>query len=166
MWPLQDRESMNAFYGDPDTNRDGIPDRKWESENLVRFKTPYPMVLAWNDKPLQRITIHKKCYESLERILTRIGQEFTEEEIRRFQLNRFGGTYNFRMTRGGTRLSIHSWGAAIDLAPTLNPLGRTHDAASFMMPEKAVKIFESEGWIWGGKWKRPDGMHFQAARIA
>ena len=31
-----------------------------------------------------------------------------------------------------------------------------------MMPMKVVRIFESEGWGWGGEWHRPDAMHFEA----
>ncbi|HLC17357.1 MAG TPA: M15 family metallopeptidase [Thermodesulfovibrionia bacterium] len=28
-----------------------------------------------------------------------------------------------------------------------------------------MDAFEKEGWTWGGNWKKPDGMHWQAARI-
>ena len=163
-FPRSNIVDMNAFYGDPDKGRDGLPDREWEVASLVKISTPYPMILAWNGLPLQRITVHKKCASSLMKILAIIGQEFSQKEIDQFHLNRFGGAYNFRTMRGSNKLSIHAWGAAIDLAPDLNPLGRPAGLKQFMMPERAVKIFESEGWEWGGLWKRPDGQHFQAAR--
>jgi hypothetical protein len=31
------------------------------------------------------------------------------------------------------------------------------------MPDAVVKLFAAEGWVWGGPWSKPDGMHFQAA---
>ena len=156
---------MNAFFGDPDSNMDGLPDRKWEAENLVRIAPPYPMIIAWNGQPLSRITIHKKCAESLLRALGVIGNKFNAAERDKIHLNRYDGGYNFRTMRGSNNLSIHAWGAAIDLAPELNPLGRPAGVRPLMMPEAAVLAFRNEGWIWGGPWKRPDGQHFQAARI-
>lgn len=164
-WPVQETGDLNRFFGNPDANSDGMADRKWETDNLLRVAPPYPMFLAWNMKPLTRITIHKKCAESLVRALTAIGAAYTPEERSKFQLDRFGGGYNFRMIRGGVRLSTHAYGAAIDLAPELNPLGRPVGFTPLMMPEKVVKIFEAEGAIWGGKWKRPDGQHFQFVRL-
>ena len=77
-----------------------------------------------------------------------------------------GGAFNFRLKRGGNSLSIHSWGAAIDLDPERNALGRRYRAGAGMMPMAVVEIFAAEGWVWGGPWSRPDAMHFQAAVIA
>lgn len=165
MWPKQDIEAMNAFYGNPDMNADGLPDSKFEAANLVRVLPPYPMVMSWNLKPLSRITIHRKCAESLLIALRQIGHEFNDKERARYQLDRYGGGYNFRLKRGGNRLSIHSWGAAIDLAPDLNPLGRVHAQYPNMMPARAVAAFAAQGWEWGGLWKRPDAMHFQSAGV-
>lgn len=165
IFPKSDEESLKAFYGNPDAGNDGLPDRNWEYSNLVRISTPYPMVMAWNGRPLNRITIHRKAAPSLLAILSGIKQAFSEKELNEYQLNRFGGGYNFRTMRGGNKLSVHAYGAAIDLAPDLNPLGRPQGLRSFMMPDRAVKIFEAAGWTWGGLWKRPDGMHFQATAM-
>lgn len=165
-FPRASTSELIAFYGDPDKGRDGLPDREWEAYNLVRVSTPYPMIMAWNGEPLKRIAVHKKCAASLIRALTEIGHEFSTKELESFQLNQFGGAYNFRTMRGATKLSLHAYGAAIDLAPELNPLGRVVGLKQNMMPEKAVRIFKSNGWSWGGLWKRPDGQHFQATRDA
>ncbi|MCP4393977.1 MAG: M15 family metallopeptidase [Alphaproteobacteria bacterium] len=32
------------------------------------------------------------------------------------------------------------------------------------IPKKIIQIFEKRGFIWGGDWKRPDGMHWSARR--
>lgn len=165
MWPKQNVSMMNLFYGDPDGNRDGLPDPRFEAEHLTYIEPPYPMVFSWNEQTVKRIRVNKKCADSLHRILERIGHEITPLEREKAQLNRLGGVYNFRLMRGKNQLSTHSWGAAIDLAPALNPLGKRYDHTKGMMPVKAVKLFQEEGWIWGGLWPRPDAMHFQACII-
>lgn len=165
-WPKQDTASMNAFYGDPDLQGDGLPDATFESKYLAIVVPPYPMFLAWNMKPVKTIKIHKKCVDSLFSTLQQIGKDFTVAERQKYHLDRFGGGYNFRLMRGGAKLSIHSWGAAIDLAPELNPMGVEYGSRPNMMPMKAVKAFEAQGWVWGGGWRNADAMHFQAtARI-
>lgn len=168
-WPLSDPASMNAFYGDPDKNRDGLPDPEFEAAKIIRITPPYPMVLAWNLQPLSRIAIHKECAESLLAALDAVGRAIPQKDREHFHLNRYGGGYMFRPIRGGSRLSIHSWGAAIDLAPELNGLGVPYKppapgSNSRMMPRTVIEIFARHGWRSGAGWSRPDAMHFQAAR--
>lgn len=164
-WPKQ--SEMNAFYGNPDTNNDGQPDKAWEAANLIRITPPYKLVLAWDTKrSVSSVLVHKKCGESLLRILTAIKAHYkTQEAIEAARMHLFGGVYNFRLMRGGSKLSIHSWAAAIDLDPERNGLGKTWVDGKGMMPTAVVKAFEAEGWVWGGKWSRPDAMHFQAAKV-
>lgn len=158
---------VRAFYGDPDPDHNGTPDRVWEMEALERFSPPYRMVLAWDTtKRLNSITVHKKCASSLFRILSRIAEHFgSEQAIEANGMHLFGGAYNFRTMRGATKLSMHAYGCAIDLDPEANPLGRRYKEAAGMMPRAVVDIFKSEGWTWGGEWKRADCQHFQAANL-
>ena len=164
-WPKQ--SAMSAFYGNPDTNHDGMPDAAWEAANLISIKSPYRMVLAWDpSRTVSTIRVHKKCADSLLRVLTAIKAHYgTQEEIDAARMHLYGGCYNFRLMRGGSSLSIHSWGAAIDLDPERNGLGVTYNPAKGMMPQAVIDAFAAEGWVWGGKWSRPDGMHFQAAVV-
>lgn len=157
---------MNAFYGNPDVNSDGAPDAKWEAANLVSIKPPYRMVLAWDtSKVVKNIRVNKACAESLSRVLAGIlGHYGSQAAVEKARMHLYGGCYNFRLKRGGSTLSIHSWGAAIDLDPERNAFGKLWRANSGMMPEAVVKLFEAEGWEWGGLWSKPDAMHFQAAR--
>lgn len=157
-WPTPNQ--LIEFYGNPDKN--GTPDPKWESANLVRIRPPYPMFWSWTGEPVVSIRTHRKCSTSLLRVLQEIGNSFTAMDRRKHQLDQCGGAYNFRLMRGSHKLSMHSYGCAIDLAPEINGLGVPYDPSKNMMPEKAVKIFASEGWKWGGVWKRPDCMHFEA----
>jgi hypothetical protein len=57
-------------------------------------------------------------------------------------------------------LSMHAWGLAIDFNTRDNPLGATP-----VMDPRVVEVFERWGFDWGGRWSRPDGMHFELARI-
>jgi hypothetical protein len=34
-----------------------------------------------------------------------------------------------------------------------------------MMPPEVVRAFEAEGWVWGGRFRTPDCMHFQVALV-
>ena len=52
--------------------------------------------------------------------------------------------------------SNHAYGAAIDINAPENPYGATPT-----MDPKIVTIFERWGFLWGGKYLTPDGMHFE-----
>lgn len=161
-WPHQSSAAMNAFYGNPDPNHDGIPDRAWEDANLVSITPPYAMFLAW--APTQRvktIRVHKSAADSLLRVLRAIFAHYgSQAAIEAARMHLYGGCYNFRLMRGGTSLSIHSWGGAIDIDPEGNPFG-----GKVTMPAPVVSAFAAENWTWGGPWSKHDGMHFQAANL-
>jgi len=161
-WPASDPASMNAYYGNPDKNKDGLPDRDWEAENLVKLEPPYQMEWSWGGE-VKSIRIHKKCADSLYSILEQILEHYgSEEAVRKARMHLTGGAYNFRLMRGSARsLSMHSWGSAIDLDPVNNGLGVKWKDNGKMMPMAVVEIFEAEGATWGGRWKRGDAMHFQ-----
>ncbi len=64
------------------------------------------------------------------------------------------------------RLSSHTWGIAIDLNETVNPLGATPPPAGAPGSVIAlVPLFNKHGFAWGGHFKNsaPDGMHFELA---
>lgn len=156
-WPLQ--SECNRFYGNP--NKNGSPDPKWESANLVAIVPPYRMTYA--GKPIKTIRVHKKCAESLLRILNRIFElaGHSQATVDAWGASIFGGAYNFRLMRGGVSLSMHSWGCAIDLDPANNGLG--DQTPKFDKHPLVMQAFEEEGWEWGGSWSKRDGMHWQAA---
>lgn len=165
-FPLSAVRHLNDFYGNPDAGGDGLPDRDWEAANLVRIVPPYPMVWSWDlTKPVKALTLHRKCAGQFIQALQEIGEAFTLLERDKLHLARCGGAYNFRLMRGANKLSVHSWGAALDLAPERNPLGKAWDENAGMMPQQVVDIFAKHGIRWGGKWKRPDAMHFEATSI-
>lgn len=151
------------IYGNPDKNGDGQADLKWEVANIVRIKPPYPMFWSWHpNAPVKTIAIHRECADSLEEALTLIGKRYKREELEWYGLDQCGGAYCFRPQRGNAdKLSLHAYGAAIDLAPLQNPMGRKYDDTQRMMPREVMAIFKGLGWTNGAFWGRPDAQHFQ-----
>jgi len=160
-WP--GKADINAFYGNPDANNDGAADIDWSAKHLTTIVAPYLMFYA--GKQVKNITVNRGCADSLLRCLTAIGEEFGAQDRARYQLDQFGGVYNFRKKRGGGGLSIHSWAAAIDLAPAINGFRVKYGSQPNMMPKAVVDIFAAESWVWGGPWSNADAMHFQAAKV-
>lgn len=159
-WPKQSQ--MVAHYGNP-ARADGKADPKWEADNLITIKPPYEMF--YDGKPVRSIRVHRLIADSLLRILTKIGTDISAADRKKYGLDQFGGVHNFRIKRSGQTLSTHAFASAIDLAPALNPFKVKYGARPNMMPMQVVKLFEAEGWVWGGLWANGDAMHFQAARI-
>lgn len=162
IWPKQ--KDCPTFYGNPDGNTDGLPDPKWEAENLVAIIPPYKMFWSWNKAQIRTMRVHKRCADAMQQALADIGRTFSPAELDYYDLRQCGGAYNFRPMRGGGLLSMHAYGCAIDLAPQLNPLGKRWQPNTRMMPKEAVDCFRKLGASWGGDFvSRPDAMHFQFA---
>jgi hypothetical protein len=87
-----------------------------------------------------------------------LGSAFDEIHRRGlwYLLRTFDGCYNWRNARGLSKLSTHCWAISIDLNAAWNGLGATPT-----IDGRIVGIFEDRGFLWGGRWSRPDGMHFQ-----
>ena len=159
-WPKDNTAACKAFYGDP-TGANGQPSRKWMAENLIMVPVPWKMVLAWDtSKSCKNIQIHRKCGDALLKAMQGIAAH-GEPAIRAAGLHLYGGSFNYRVKRGLSSLSVHAFGAAADFDPERNGLG---DMTPYM-PEWVVAEFKKVGAVWGGDFKRRDGMHFQFATI-
>jgi hypothetical protein len=73
----------------------------------------------------------------------------------------YAGCWNPRLTRSGSGVSRHAWGAAVDLNVAGNPTG----LASAQDP-RLVEVMERWGFTWGGRWLVPDPAHFEWLRTA
>lgn len=78
------------------------------------------------------------------------------------------GTFNWRTVSGQPNLSVHSFGAAIDLNTAYADYwlwsgGKLGDVPKYAnkFPMEIVDIFERHGFIWGGRWYHYDTMHFE-----
>lgn len=154
-WPRQYTPEFDAFYGAP-------------GENLVTINFPYPMKLSWEPySKVTRTSCHTKVKESLERVLVKVKDTYGLDTIRELRLDRFGGCYNKRRVRGGTKWSMHSWAIALDFDHTRNKLDWGRDRAVFAKPEYIPwwEIWEEEGWLSLGRQRNFDWMHVQAAKL-
>ncbi len=76
------------------------------------------------------------------------------------QVHSWDGCFNIRKKRGASSWSLHSWGIAVDINASTNEFGKQPT-----MSKELVDCFKDAGFDWGGKWSKPDGMHFQLASI-
>lgn len=156
VWPKDTMAAKIAFYGDP-RGPHGV-NESWYSNNIVRVVPPYKMTYA--GKPIASISFHKKCSAALLAALTAVweGSGKSMATIQKYGLQEFGGSFNYRLIRGSSNLSNHSFGIAIDISPTQNPLGSRRGT----MPPFAVKAFKDQGSRWGGNFRgRVDSMHME-----
>lgn len=153
-WPKDNQYDLKKFYGTPDGTA------KWEVTNLVYVFFPWTAYLAGTKTELKRgVRIHKKCAESFKKILDELwvlcGKD--QKKVEALDLHQIGGTYLYRTKRGSGNLSLHAFGAAIDIDPVDNQMGR--GKPSDMHPS-VVAVFEKYGWKWGKAFNDP--MHFEA----
>lgn len=133
-------------------------------ENLVTFRIPYPMKLAWDlDVIISKFQCHDAIAARLDKIFSQTLKEYGIQKIQDLRLDLFGGCFNIRKMRGGTELSVHSWGLAVDIDPANNPLRLGKDKAPLAKKEydKFWEIVYNNGGVSLGKERNYDWMHFQ-----
>jgi hypothetical protein len=121
----------------------------------------------WVERNIQRVELPgmpaTSCHRAMVPQLFAAVDELIELELYdHLDPSQFAGCFVPRhIDRDPSRgLSMHAWGLAIDVNARDNPLGATP-----VMDQRVVEVFERWGFDWGGHWRRPDGMHFELARI-
>jgi hypothetical protein len=110
--------------------------------------------LSWDKSSnVTVITCHKLMADIFANVFARLQSAGLQEKI-----TSLGGCFSFRPQRTGTKLSVHSWGIAIDLNPESNEQG-----SAGSMDVGVVGVFRDAGFERGGDWqgKVRDPMHFQ-----
>ena len=151
----------HIVYCHPEGNRDPLPGHE-------HFEKEY-----W-------VAVHKTVEPYLREAMRR-ASEVAPGHIRRV------GCYNYRRIKNPNQanppLSVHSWGAAVDINPQWNraitfPRGKTPKAWSdewkecwpHGLPREVVEAFKSCGFAWGSDWDEDgdvtdhtwgDPMHFE-----
>ncbi|MEE9912902.1 MAG: M15 family metallopeptidase [Deltaproteobacteria bacterium] len=80
--------------------------------------------------------------------------------------------FNFRVIADTNRLSLHSFGRALDINPVQNPViypagivapagasYRPHNNGTFTAKNPIVEEFIKRGWHWGGNFEQPKDYH-------
>lgn len=148
-------EQIISKYGKPNKTGKGY---------LTKITLPYPMYLNWSTSTyIKSFECHKLIAEPLKRVFEDILAHYGLNKIKQLQLDDFGGCFNYRVMRGGNKLSRHSWAIAIDLDPDRNLLKENKKTARFARPEykPMIDIFYKHGFINYGVEYDFDWMHFE-----
>jgi LysM repeat protein len=154
--PPHGLDQIVAVFGDifDYIGPDGVLDPQWESDYLAKVELPFSIRLSWDQtKVVKNLYCHKELIEIFPAVFADIERSGLRDEIKTY-----GGCFNYRTKRNGSKISTHSWAIAIDLNPTSNPMGSAGD-----MDQRIVDIFRAYGFTWGGDWSgsSKDPMHFQ-----
>jgi hypothetical protein len=122
-------------------------DPAWQAANLATARVPI----------LGRV----RCNRALLPALAGAMGELRQRDLARLvDPDAYRGCWNPRLTRSGSGVSRHAWGAAVDLNVAGNPTG----LASAQDP-RLVEVMERWGFTWGGRWLVPDPAHFEWLRV-
>lgn len=197
--------SVSKAFADVDHgNSSTIPDAVWAKmegttwhSNLdcparseLRLLT-IPFVDFSGDLKLGRMIVSKEVQDEVLTIFEAIGDagfriqqmqlvsDFDGSDDKSMDANNTSA-FNCRLTTGGTRLSQHSFGTAIDINPIQNPYvtstitlpeagvnfdqpdERNHEHQGVILDQSiVVTAFANTGWSWGGNWSSlKDYQHF------
>ena len=100
--------------------------------------------------------------------LEKVRDELAAKPALKRYLAPSAGTFNWRKVSGARNLSVHSFGAAIDLNTNFADYwvwsgGKPGKVPTYAnkYPLEIVDIFERHGFVWGGRWYHYDTMHFE-----
>jgi hypothetical protein len=168
--PLVGTAAKQAAFGKFDFIAAPIPGNKenisiqgdWARKNLSIIELTQLMGIsgAPNSGKVQ-------CHNLVADSIRFMFQDF-EQEGKLDLIHTWGGMFCPRFQRGSkTALSNHAFGTAFDLNVQWNMLGEepaNEDELGCVYG--LVEIANKHGWYWGGHFSRPDGMHFEYARIS
>lgn len=104
----------------------------------------------------------------IDKKLMAINQEIAKLPKKERMIANSASTFCYRFIKDTNRLSMHSYGIAIDLSPAKTQYWKsvTKSETALIdykntMPLSIVRIFEKYGFIWGGRWYHYDTMHFE-----
>jgi D-alanyl-D-alanine carboxypeptidase-like protein/putative peptidoglycan binding protein len=136
----------------------------WEADNIQSIKVPQLVgKLVFGTPSKGGMRFHKLAVPQLLAMWAAwesaglLGRVLTYE-----------GSFEPRFVRGSTtELSNHAFGTAFDINAKWNPLGAVPALAGREgSVRELVGIANEHGFFWGGHFKsRPDGMHFEVAKI-
>ncbi|WP_258162452.1 M15 family metallopeptidase [Rhizobium sp. TH2] len=143
---IRSEKLMTLMYGDS---------KKEVARNLVPVK--------WFGETLQVTSVN-----SVNMALEAVHDELASRPDLKKYLTPSAGGFNFRKVAGQKNLSVHSFGAAIDLNTKFADYwvwskGKPGNVPVYKnkFPMEIVAIFEKHGFIWGGRWYHYDTMHFE-----
>jgi hypothetical protein len=123
-------------------------DPAWERQQIVEARVPI----------LGKVRCNREVIPLLRGALGALASRGLSNLVKP---DEYGGCYSprFSVRDPSASISHHSWGIAIDINVAENAYG-----AKPTMDPRVVAEFERWGFIWGGRFIVPDGMHFEFHR--
>lgn len=113
-------------------------------------------------------TLHVTRVNGVDKALEAVRDDLVARTDLRKYLTPSAGVFNWRKVAKQDNLSVHSFGAAIDLNTKFADYwvwsgGKPGNVPVYKnkFPMEIVAIFEKHGFIWGGRWYHYDTMHFE-----
>jgi hypothetical protein len=146
--PVQLKLLFGEFAATPDPARPGYLriDPSWERVHIATEHVPI----------LGDVTCNVALFPQLRGALREVVHRGLRDTI-----TSYSGCYARRYTNRDPNQAIshHTWGIAVDINVPQNPFGAPpHE------DPRLVRVFERWGFIWGGRFIVPDGMHFEYRR--
>ena len=154
-WPTQSEVRQGtSFFGRP--GNEGA---------LMPIVPPYP--LLYDGKAVRSIRVHELIAPHVQAALREVLEHYGLDEIHRLGLDLYGGCYNYRTSTGGSALSMHAWGIALDFSPAANAYKTKAPRATLSHRDCRPwwEIWESHGAVSLGRERDMDWMHVQFARL-
>lgn len=131
----------------------------WPRENIVEVQVP--ALKKVQNIPYRGVALHRLVMPHFEELIAA-----WEDAGLLSKILTWNGGYVPRFRRGQAEkrvLSSHSWGSAFDVNARWNPFRKPPavQKTEGSVRELAV-IAKKLGWVWGGDFRTPDGMHFEA----
>jgi len=146
--PVQIKLLFGEFAAKPDPSRPGylLIDPAWERSHIAIEWVPI----------LGRVTCNVALFPQIRGVMRELIAGGLEGTI-----HSYSGCYARRYSNRdpSQAISHHTWGIALDLNVPENPYGATPH-----QDPRLVRAFERWGFIWGGTFVLPDGMHFEYRR--
>jgi len=142
-----------STFGNPAHNH-----AAWETANIVRANAPAGFHFnLLSGKTSNTVWVHQNIRDHFEQLFQKIANTGLWTAIQPVS-----GPYVYRAVRGGTQLSMHAFGIAIDINPAQFPRGQARSSPDPFV----VQIFQDHGFHWGIFFPTPDPHHFQFATEA
>jgi hypothetical protein len=146
--PVQLKLLFGEFAAAPDPARPGYLkiDPAWERAHIATEHVPI----------LGNVTCNVALFPQLRGALRELARRGLQDTI-----TSYSGCYARRYNNRDPHQAIshHTWGIAVDINVPQNAFG-----APPHQDPRLVRIFERWGFIWGGTFVVPDGMHFEYRR--
>ncbi|HVO31362.1 MAG TPA: M15 family metallopeptidase [bacterium] len=157
-------------------------------EGRIRLDPVFKATYGHTEKQLElekitflghHIMVNRRAKDAFLRVGTKLAELKKKDAAAAPFLSDLGGAFNWRNVAGTNRPSAHAFGISVDLNPKFAEYWRWAEWANgkkppreysgavvkptwkHPIPKSIVDVFESEGFVWGGRWYHFDTMHFE-----